>query len=290
MDSGREIRERLGEDLEALVREHKPPVLSVSRISTLWSPTWDRAAFRLKLANGASCKGRRFESSEAADRVAALGRHLPDGSFARVLAQRGVAQISEWVEGVILSTCPINHDLLYRAGRIIGRMHAVDLPSEIPGGVAPHAGEPDVLAARAELLCRAGELTSAEGQSALDLAAAHAPASVPVGLVHGDFCPENIVVDTDGSLRVIDTDSIAVRPWEYDLARAWYRWPMTTEERAAFEEGYARKDVLASYRGHFLHWAVLVLINAAQFRLRHRLPDVSVPLERLRAVLALQER
>src|SRR5437667_5030003 len=133
MDRSRELREITGGDLDALGHEHTPAVVSVSRISTLWSPSWDRAAFRLRLANGASCKGRRFESREAADRVATLGRYLPDGSFARVLAQRGVAQISEWVEGAVLSTCQMKNDLLSRAGGIVGAMHAVDLPQEILG-------------------------------------------------------------------------------------------------------------------------------------------------------------
>jgi aminoglycoside phosphotransferase (APT) family kinase protein len=134
-----------------------------------------------------------------------------------------------------------------------------------------------------------GESTSdpaAEASRALHIAAVHAPSSEHPGLVHGDLCPENIVVDTDGNLRVIDTDSITLRAKEYDLARVWYRWPMTADQRAAFDEGYAQSEVLASYREHFLHWTILVLIGAAQFRLRHRLPGVSAPVHRLRDLLA----
>ncbi len=286
MDSTLELRDSMGADLEALVREQTPAVVSVSRISSLWSPSWDRAAFRLRLASGASCKGRRFESQEAADRVAGLSRHLPEGPFPRVLARRGVAQIAEWVDGTVLSAAEITNDLLSRAGEILGSMHAVDLPREGCGEAgALHAGALDALAARVAVLCRAGALSPAEGERTLRLAAEHAPAGVRVGLVHGDLCPENIVLQDGGTLRVIDTDSIALRAREHDLARVWYRWPMTADERAAFEERYPEKDVLASYRQHFLHWAIVVLVGAAQFRLRHSLPGVSAPLQRLRAVL-----
>jgi thiamine kinase-like enzyme len=106
-----------------------------------------------------------------------------------------------------------------------------------------------------------------------------------MGLVHGDVCPENLVVDASGRLRVIDTDSLAVRAKEYDLARTWYRWPMTREERGTFEDGYPEPAVLASYHEHFSHWALSILIRAASFRLRHALPDAEMPARRLREFL-----
>ena len=111
-----------------------------------------------------------------------------------------------------------------------------------------------------------------------------------MGVVHGDICPENMVIDGHDNLRVIDNDSIAQRAREFDLARLWYRWPMTIDQREAFDDGYGLSDVLACYREHFLHWAIVVLVGAADFRSRYELSDASVPLRRLREILVRQRR
>ena len=104
--------------------------------------------------------------------------------------------------------------------------------------------------------------------------------------MHNDLCPENIVIDIGGSLRVVDNDSVKVQPKELDLARTRYRWPMTDAERQTFEDGYRLSDTLDSYRQHFAYWTVVVLIGAAEFRLRHQLPDLEAPLRRLRETLS----
>ena len=285
MDS--RLRETVGGDLYGLLcRSGLPPVVSVSRISTLTSPRWNRAAFRIELSDGSSCKGRRFESNEAAERVTCLARYLPSKSFPRIIAHQGLAELSEWIDGDVLSSCPITHRMLRQAGEIARAIHDVALPQSIPVALRLK-GERwrDLLAAKAETLQCAGLLSSSERARALELADTHAPASVRSGLVHGDLCPENLVVDAAGNLQVIDHDSIALRTREYDLARVWYRWPMALDERRAFDDGYGDRDVLASYQKESPCWAVVVLIGAAEFRFRNQLPDVETPLRRLREIL-----
>lgn len=281
------LRETVGDDLyDLLSSSGLLPVVSVSRISALSSPRWNRAAFRFELSDGSLCKGRRFESEETAARVTRLSRYLPSKPFPRIIAQQGLAELSEWIDGDVLSSRPITHGMLRQAGEIARAIHAVALPQSIPTALRLK-GERwrDLLAAKAETLRGAGMLSPSECARALELADAHAPATVRLGLVHGDLCPENLIVDADGNLHVIDHDSIAVRTREYDLARISYRWPMTLDERRAFEAGYADRDALASYQKGSLCWAVVVLIGAAEFRFRNELPDAEAPLGPLREIL-----
>ncbi len=282
--SDRALRDVVGDDLVALVRDHAFPVVSVSRVSSLSSRSWDRAAFRLTLADGSSRKGRRFESTMAAERVSALASYLPSGPFPRTIAARGVAHLEDWIDGTVLAGGRISDGHRRRAGAIARAIHSVDLPASFLAP-APGAGSRDALAARVGRLAHNGALSPDDGARALELAETYTPTSSHVGLVHGDICPENIVIDTAGDLRVIDNDSLAVRPREFDLARIWYRWAMTIDERRVFEDGYGPGDVLDSYRAYFPHWAVTMLVTAADFRCRHGLPDVATPIERLLALM-----
>jgi thiamine kinase-like enzyme len=73
-----------------------------------------------------------------------------------------------------------------------------------------------------------------------DLATAHAPAGdTAAGVIHRDLCPENMVRQPSGALCVIDVESAGIGARAYDLARTWYRWPMTPEHRAALFTAYA---------------------------------------------------
>jgi thiamine kinase-like enzyme len=282
-----ELRAMTGEDLHALLRELASPVASVSIVSSLKSPQWSRAAFRIACADDSLWKGRRFESPTAAEQSVRLGRCLPVGPFPRIVASQGVAVLGEWIEGAALASGPTSNDQLRRAGVLLRAVHAAEVPwSDFKARTwYPTADWQARLAARIDRLTQAGELTAAEGRKALDVASAHVPEPTRIGLIHGDLSPENIVVDALGELRVIDDDSIGLHAPEFDLARTWYRWPMTVDGRTAFEEGYGVRDVASSYHAHLPHWKIVVLIGAADFRIRHGLPGASVPLRLLRDVL-----
>jgi hypothetical protein len=280
-----ELRQIVGDDLHAVVEAQGLSVVSVSPISPLGSSSSTRAAFRLDLADGSSVKGRRFESALAADRAHRLGRCLPSESFPRILAQHGRALLTEWVEGERLSARPITSEHLHRMGELLSAVHEIVLPEEIPAPGYPGPYWRQALGAKVERLCAAGELEPLAGAQAMELAVAHAPERVGVSLVHADLCPENVAVDAQGNLHVVDNDSLALHAPAYDLARTWYRWPMTNAERQAFEEGYNLSGALRAYHHHFVHWAVVVLIGALEFRFRRQLPGASEPLRRLREIL-----
>jgi aminoglycoside phosphotransferase (APT) family kinase protein len=282
-----DLQVMVGDDLLAIVRDLALPVTAVTRISPLRSPSWPRAVFRLDLGDGRSAKGRQLETVAAAKRAALLSRCLPAGSFPRVIAQCGSAIVSDWIDGEVLSSCPVESDHARRIGAIQRSVHTIVVPSNVPDAPDryPTGNWRRYLDQRVEWLCERGHLEPGDGMRTMALVDAYVPPVRPVRLVHGDICPENIVLAPGGSLYVVDNDTIDLHVPEFDLARTWYRWPMAVAERKVFEEGYAGRDVLASYRAHFLHWAMVVLVGAAEFRLRRQLSGADEPLARLRGLL-----
>jgi Ser/Thr protein kinase RdoA (MazF antagonist) len=100
------------------------------------------------------------------------------------------------------------------------------------------------------------------------LASRFVPRAAEEGMCHGDLCAENIVLDRDGHVVVVDNDNLAVDAWGYDFARTWYRWPMSEAERRQYMAGYGRADHLVAVDAHFVHWVLVVLVEAAAYRVR----------------------
>ncbi|MGE3517495.1 MAG: phosphotransferase family protein [Vicinamibacterales bacterium] len=284
----------LGPDLFAIARAAASPIVSASHLSPLVSPEWSRAAFRIDYADGTVVKGRRFESDEAADRFVALSRLSRLScldALPRVLAHHGCAVLVEWTHGVCVSTLrEVPRSLAARAGATLRALHDVpidrapwaDAPSAHPGAAWRSA-----LVGRIERLRRAGAISNAEGAELDRAAAANVPPRRPTCIVLGDVAAENMVVDDDGHLHMIDTDGLQLHVPEFDIARTWYRWPLTRTQWQAFEDGYDSTETFRSWQDHFVYWTIVVLTAAADFRLRHGLRGVQPPLDHLRKTVAL---
>jgi Ser/Thr protein kinase RdoA (MazF antagonist) len=92
----------------------------------------------------------------------------------------------------------------------------------------------------------------------------------PQGLCHGDFAPQNLLVEADGGLAVLDWEFADWQPLVWDLARALdvfaVRWPARAEEPPridrprlrAFLRGYTTVRPLAPPE-----WVALPLLIAA---------------------------
>ena len=92
-------------------------------------------------------------------------------------------------------------------------------------------------------------------------------------LIHGDLKADNVVIDSDGSLKTIDLDAVAVGPRLYDLAS----WRLRSEmgDAAPIEEAVAvgRKSGTwneDAYRA-LIGWKA---ISSMSFTLRYESPDV----------------
>ncbi len=280
---------RLGPDLWALVEAHGGRLLRATSVGTLASPLRIRAAFRLELADGRVLKGRRVDDEACAARVERLWPLLDPRHFPRLLGRRGVALLSEWVDGVPVAESPgAGPDLCRQAGALHGALHCTTAPAdEHAAALVRWEDGPARRRREIEVLVAAGGLDPATAAAARAAVGEGRPAAAELGLAHGDLCADNLVV-AEGRIRVVDTEGLRVAPVDHDLARTWYRWPMTAAEWQAYCEGYRRFRGVHAFGRHFVHWAVTVLVESAVFRLRAG-AAADEPLARLRALLAAPE-
>src|SRR5262249_34236049 len=203
----------------------------------------------------------------------------------------GCALLVPWIEGRALDSLPCTPHLARRCGALQGRVHSRRL--EQRDGRRTHdavARWHRALADGLETLVRAGVLGERDAERAHRAARRYAPRRWRRGFMLGDFCAENVVLRRSGELCVIDNETLEIGPCDYDLARTWYRWPMSRRARAAYLDGYAQHRSPRQCIAHFPYWAITALVHGALFRQRMRQATAAVPLQRLRVLLRDLER
>jgi hypothetical protein len=277
----------LGRDLWALVRALDVPLLDATLVSRLPAARTGRASFRLVLEDGRIFKGRCTVEPREAARIAALMPRLPRPHFPRCLGRRGRALLVEWLPGAPLRPDQCTEALLHRCGALHATIHRVLVPSRPRPGLRrrPEPWETR-LDGHLRTLVSGGALSAAEARAARGLAQRLGPAETSLALCHGDLCRENIVTDAAGHARIIDNETVALDACDYDLARTWYRWPMTSRQRAAYLGGYGDSAARQSFAAHVVHWALIVLAESAAYRLRVHPPAALGPIRRLRGIVA----
>jgi hypothetical protein len=259
-----------GDDLHELVNVLGGEVQSARELTRLVSARQRKASFRLDFADGRRCKARRFRTAESASSALALSPLLEALPFSRILVARGLVAVEQWIEGIPLQPGDVSVEQAQVAGALLGRVHAItglpaDLLAHVPGGNW-HA---DSIDAHLQELVAAGVLATAAAARLHAAAMANQPGRLAIGLVHGDFCADNIVVDCEGELFVVDNESLHLGALDYDLARCWVRWPMSESLRAAFAGGYRSVRGLEGFTLHATFWAIKALSQSIAVHLRH---------------------
>jgi len=281
-----ELSRVLGSDLLALIRARGVPVTKLTAITALPSPIRKRAAFAIDFADGARLKARRFQSSRRADAVARLRAAAP-ADFAPLVARRGDAMLLAWIEGRSLASLEgVPAAVLRRCGRMLGALHALRCEEWVEGAPASPQAVFEKLERNLELLLTAKLLDADLARCALAAADAKRPHEVSLGIIHKDFCAENLVLACDDSLVCVDDATLSTGPHDLDLARTWARWPMREDEVADFASGYQEHRSLAGFERHFHFWAACVLVGSAATRVRSLAPGAHAPIERLRQIHA----
>jgi Ser/Thr protein kinase RdoA (MazF antagonist) len=232
-------------------------------------------------------KGIRCERPTGPGRIEALLTLLPAKHFPKLVALRGAALLTDWIPGVPLQPQEWTPTLLRECGQLQAAMHRVPVPLQpsVPLRRRSPAWE-QLLDEYLRRLVSAQALTADEGHAVRQVVERHAPARTHLAVCHGDFCAENIVKDGAGHFYVVDNETVAVDACEYDLARTWYRWPMTSAQRAAYQDGYGQSPMMQSFTAHLPHFASVVLAESAAYRLTVHPSSAHIPLERLRTLLS----
>src|SRR5262245_17901943 len=268
----------IGPDLVALLRERRLKVVSAQAI-TRWPTDSRPAAFRLELSNGSVLKARQFPRVQRA-RIVERVLQLALRGFPQAIARHECAMLLPWVEGDVLASLDaVPPDVIYDCGANLGALHRQDV-SDWPDVVVRQVED---VRARLEsdttILVEAGELEPDAAAEAHALANEYVPADSSTGIIHNDFCPENIVLEASGTPVCIDNATLTFGAHDYDLARTWYRWPMSPGEADAFLRGYETQRSRTSFERHFMFWSICMLMATAANRLRAGLGDRARSLE-----------
>ena len=273
------------EDLVELIKILKLPVTGTTPLTTLPSGS-KRACFKLDLADGRILKARIVDTDADGARIEYLTSLLDRRHFPKLITRRGCVLLTEWANGASLAGLNWPLHLLNTCGSLQGSLHTVSVPVEqTRGEVRSSLKRHGELEKRIQTLENSRIIEEHECRNLKELARVHAPEEFDVGLVHGDFCSDNIVVDGHEHVHVIDNETLAIDAYDYDLARTWYRWPMSSIQSKAYFHGYGHHRSLETFLAHFPYWAISALVDSALFRLRCEPRELSTPVERLRNLL-----
>jgi aminoglycoside phosphotransferase (APT) family kinase protein len=182
----------------------------------------------------------RFGRREAITaRAAALSAALADNRVPAPIARAGRLTAEAWIEGSVLSSMRLAARHVDAAAELLASVHQF---GGLAGEHLPRYQLTGTIHRRAER--QLSELAGAHIVRRRDLSALRAvldrglPARAQWGLVHGDFCAENLVWRADDTLVSVDNETIGRGFIEYDVARTWYRWPMPASQRGRFDRSY----------------------------------------------------
>jgi hypothetical protein len=273
-------------ELLRLVEEIDPRPARVEALAP--SDTYRAApgAFRVTLADGRHLKARTMTGVERAVRVECILRALDHSAFPSVVARRGAILLLEWIDGEDLEELEPRPGWVRAAAAIQAFLHAMPVPPalERPAdaiGATTAKLERDVAALVAD-----GTVAAAESAALLALARRSAPDACRTGIVHRDLCARNMIVRPSGEICLVDNETMAVGACEFDLARTWYRWPLSRGEREEYFRAYGRTHDPRPFLAHFAFWALAVLADSACMRAAAGAALRAVPVDRLRAVVA----
>ncbi len=278
--------EFLGEDFAELVARVGSRLVDVVPLTRLAFRLERRACFRLHFADGRAFKYRRMASAVQAAALERLISRIGSPRIPRVLDRHGAGLLIEFVEGRALRWKDQTPDLLAECAALHGRIHetpANDLLAEAPPfRITDEAAD---VGRRIDGLVAQKAITATEADGLVELAMNRLPRACEMGIIHRDFCAENLVISEAGDPFIVDNEAIRIGAFDFCLARTWYRWPMRPSEREAYWESYARHRDPRSLFSFFLFWSINAMVKSALVRLRGNAPEAAVPIRKLKILL-----
>ena len=262
---------------------------SWQRLSTIRAAEHPRSVFRVDLESGRILKARRVDDEATARRLFEIRQEAPPG-FAPVVHCHRAVLLEAWIEGEDLAQRPATAVQLLEAAALLARLHATQT---VHGRPLPetHSTAPERLAAELarKRLVAEGSLGDAESECIGAALARLDPGRALVGLVHTDFCGENMVIDRAGRLHVIDNERMGLGALGLDVARTWYRWTLPRPGWECFHVGYRASMPHDDALQHFAFWTLVATVKSAAVLSRLDPERAQVSIQRLRQAMADQE-
>ncbi len=272
---------RAREDLEEIV-----PITGLAG-----KPLDDGATYQVKFRSGALAKARLCPTSEDIGYQRDALSRLPADRFPRILAVESRASLEQWFDGESLDSPGTTAGRLLESGRLLGLVHQTHAPEcGKAQGLRSTRECAQRLESRIHQLISHRMIDESLAARVWNRATEQRPEYAQYGLSHRDFCGENLVV-CRGKVCCIDNTTFAISALDQDLARTWYRWPMSGADWQLFLEGYGECRDGASFLRHGLFWKAHVLTGAIVMRMRSGLPgQIERLLHRLRTTFQPPDR
>lgn len=254
----------------------------VAEVITKRSGLQDRLTLRLVLDDGSLLKARWLATKKHADSWGRLRELIGDRPYlARLLHRDGSILLEEWVEGNALAMVDVPDDQLLAASAVLAQLHSLEVPES---GSASCTREMQwIQELLGSLVARSG-LSAAQANQLDEKMRRTLPKQTIRGLIHYDFCGENLVFHASRGVVSIDHEWLCMHSLEFDLARAVHRWNLTGKSRSVFLDGYCRAGGPAAQEQ--LDWWLLANeVFAAEVRVRRGWPDAETSLQGLFARL-----
>jgi len=253
-----------------------------------WLRPRGKTRLQLKGPGGTRLKVRSFLTPDAVAAMVRVRQWLGDHpGFSRLLAWSSTLVLEEWVEGECLQAAHASPAQARAAGALLAELHRIPMPQGQPAEAPVHFQLEQGLI-RLQELADTGALPPARARRLAQELQARAPRLSRQGLVHSDFCGENLVWSETRGVVSIDNEGLRLGPLASDLGRSVVRWPLPAEAREAFFSGYAFRGGPAETDQHSF-WLLLAHVKTAWFRARHDPATAAAPLQALKEWQAPRE-
>ena len=284
------MNEPLDPEIAAALDEFGFRVRRWRRISTIRAAETGRSVFRIDLEDGAILKARRLENATTARELFELRQEAPPG-FAPALYCRDAVLLEAWIDGEALTPGSATAEHLTEAAVLLATLHSA--PSArgrpLPAPQSTASERESAEAARRHLAAE-GRFSRAESDRVAAELARLDPGHAVVGVVHTDFCGDNMVIDSAGRLHVIDNERMGIGPLGLDVARTWYRWMLPRAAWETFRESYRFRMPHDDALPNFAFWALVATLKSAALFSRLDPVRTRPPLEVLRKLMARIEQ
>ncbi len=270
--------------LPSLLHPYAKDICDIHLINGLFggAPYIHGATFCIFFANGTRLKARYWPKDSHIHFQMNVVERLPRAHFPIVLVHSDHSTLEQWIEGESIRDSR-DELMIMESGRLLGLIHRTPPPDSSPDQVYTSIQEYEFCLIEGLDQLRFLELVDEPFARRVQSAAITAkPCTVDVGLIHRDFCGDNLVI-SNHLVCCIDNTTFSVGPFDADLARTWYRWKLPAEYWRMFLQGYTIHRDSTFFREHEIFWKASVLVRATLMRFRSGLVDQAmIPLNQLR--------